>query len=327
MKVAVVGVGNMGKNHTRIYSTLKNVELVAICDSNKKLGKEVGKQYGVPFYEDYLALLENNKLDAVSIVVPTILHKEIAIEFIKHKVNVLVEKPLADTSSAAIDIVRAAKKYNVKLLVGHIERYNPATTRLLDLIKKKYFGDVIAINSTRVGLFPPQISDVSVVTDLAVHDMDIISKIAGRQPDRVFAVGGSTFTNMHHDHAEIILDYGNFSGFVQVNWTTPVKIRKLTVTGTKGYVELNYITQKLSVYKREYKLTAPKKFSEFVVKFGEPEKKRVRINKKEPLRAEIENFIDSISGIAKLKVSGEEGVEAVKLADRVISSIKTGRIT
>lgn len=326
MRVAVVGVGIMGKNHARIYSNLKNIELVAVCDSNNKLGKEVAEQYRVPFYNNHQALLKNVKFEAASIVVPTILHKKIALDFIKHKINILVEKPLAHTSAAAMDIVKAAKKNKVKLLVGHIERYNPATMRLLDLIKKKYFGNIISINSTRVGLFPPHISDVGVVTDLAVHDMDIISKIAGKQPSRVFAVGGSTFINTHHDHAEIILDYGSFSGFIQVNWTTPVKIRRLTVTGTKGYAELNYISQKLSVYERKYKVLTPKKFSEFVIKFGEPHKKRIRINKKEPLRMEIQNFVDSISGKTKLKVTGEEGVEAVKLADRVISSVKTGRV-
>jgi carbamoyl-phosphate synthase large subunit len=325
LRVAVVGVGNMGRNHARNYSEMKGVELVGVSDINAKAGREAAKAFKTKFYKDYKKLIDKEHPDAVSIAVPTTLHKRIALDFIKRKISVLIEKPLAPTPSDCKEIIHAAKAKGVVLGVGHIERFNPAVIKLKELVKNGDLGDILSIVVKRVGLFPPQVKDVNVITDLAVHDLDIVTSITGKDPVSVLATGGGSLTKGRDDHAEIFLDYGKFGCFLQVNWVTPIKIRTLSVTGTKGYAELNYVTQKLSLYKSNYKRKQPKGFKEFVVKFGEPEKVDLYIKKAEPLKLELADFVHAVRQNVSPTVTGEEGAKAVALSQLVKESIKTNQ--
>jgi len=325
LKVAVVGVGNMGRNHVRNYFEMKEVELVGVCDTDEKIGRKIAKTFKTKFYKDYKKLIEKEHPDAVSIAVPTTFHKRVALYFIKNKISVLIEKPIAPTFPDAEDIIRAAKKAGVILSVGHIERFNPAVIKLKELVKNGDLGDILSIVVKRVGLFPPQVKDVNVITDLAVHDLDIVTSIIAKDPISVLATGGGSLTKGRDDHAEIFLDYGKFGCFLQVNWVTPIKIRTLSVTGTKGYAELNYVTQKLSLYKSNYKRKQPKGFKEFVIKFGEPEKINLRIKKAEPLKLELIDFIHSVRQNSNPTVTGEEGAKAVALSQLVKESIKNNK--
>lgn len=323
INVAVVGTGNMGKHHVRVYSEL-DVNLVAIADTDKKTGQEIADKFNCKFYEDYKDMLDKENIDVVSIVVPTILHKEVALNCMSKVKAMLIEKPIAMNVKEAEEIVNSAKQNNVKLMIGHIERFNPAVKKLKQIVKSGELGDIISITSKRVGLFPPQIKDANVVIDLAVHDIDVSSFLLDKKADEVFSVSGKATNSIREDYADILIKYkDNPTLFIQVNWLTPVKIRKLYVTGTKGYAELNYITQELVLFRNVYEATTSN--FEDLVKTTTPKKETIEIDKKEPLKEEIKCFINYTKGEDCL-CSGEDGVAALRTALKTLESNKQQRI-
>lgn len=329
IKVAIVGAGMMGHHHARNYSYIPEVKLIAVCDPDEGRGMEVANKYSAAYYSSHKKMLQKEQIDAVSITVPTILHKDIALDFIQEGIPLLIEKPLAATYKAAKEISDEAQKKGVKILVGHIERYNPAVTALTQLIRQGVFGEILSIVVKRVGIYPPSIKGVNVVIDLAIHDLDIISSIINKDLLSVYARGGSTSHGVE-DYAEIFLNFGQISCFIETNWVTPVKIRTLSVTGTKSYAELNYITQKLDVYQLKKNLTIkemslPQEFSSFVQDLEDSRKIEIPVIFAEPLKAELINFINSVQNKESLKVSLEDGVKAVKLAEVTNQSIKQQR--
>lgn len=325
LKLAVVGIGVMGTNHARNYTEIEGVKLVGVCDVDSKRVKDVAHKYKTKAYVDFKKLLSEEKPDAVSIAVPTTLHKDIALYFIKNNIPVLIEKPIAPNLKDAEKIINEATKRNVKILVGHIERFNPAIIKLQELVKENYFGDVLSIVVKRVGLFPSRIKDVNVVTDLAVHDLDIVRTLTGGLPKSILAKGGGSLRPSLEDHAEIFLDYGNFGCFIQVNWITPIKIRNIAVTGSKGYAEVNYITQKLDIYKAIHKVSWNTGFEEFVVELGESERVIEKIKREEPLRIELEHFVNLVQGREKAVISDREVLDAILLTEATNQSISKGK--
>ncbi len=325
IKIAVIGVGAMGRNHTRNYFEMEGIKLVGVSDLDEKRGREVAKTYKTKYYKDYKKLIEKERPDAVSIATPTVLHKVISQDFIKSKISVLIEKPLASNLKDAKKLIHLAKKEGVILAVGHTERFNPAVVKLKEIVDTGKLGSILSIVVKRVGFYPPQIKDVDVVTDLAVHDLDIVTSIIGKVPHSIFARGSGSIIKGRADHAEILLNFGKFGCFLQVNWVTPIKIRSLAVTGTKGYAELNYVTQKLSLYKTIYNRKQPKGFKEFVANFGESKKVTLQIRKAEPLRLELNDFIRSVREKSNPTVTGEDGAKAVRLSQLIKDSIKSGR--
>ena len=325
LRVAVIGVGAMGQHHARNYAAFPGIHFIGVCDLNEKLGKKIAKLYHTTFYKDYRQLLATTSIDAISIVVPTKYHGSVAFDCLNKNIHVLIEKPLAETIHEAEQIAAKALEQQSILAVGHIEQFNPGVIQLQTLIKDGLLGDILSIVVKRVGLFPPRIQDVNVVTDLAVHDLDIVTTLVGRLPDSVFARGGKSLNQGREDHAEVFLDYGSFGCFIQVNWVTPIKIRTLAITGTKGYAELNYVTQKLELYRTNYRIRRPKGFEDFVVHFGEPKKMEITVKEAEPLKLEIEHFLDAVRKKKRPKVSSYEGIQAVMLSQKVLESIVTGR--
>jgi len=324
IKVAVIGVGNMGRYHARTYSILRNADLIAVSDIDEKAGKKVAKDFSCKYYKDYNYMLNKEKIDAVSIAVPTKLHKKVALDVIRAKKHLLIEKPIASNTKEAQEIIQAAKEAKVKLTVGHIERFNPVVRELKKLIERQELGKIISIIARRIGMFPPQIKDANVIIDLAVHDIDILNYLLNQQPSEIFTKGRKALTNRREDSAEIFLSYNGVSGFIQVNWITPVKVRILSVNGSKGYAELNYITQRLELYESKYKKVVDD-FGEFV-KFGETIKKEIKVNKKEPLFCELESFVKCIKGNKKPEVSGEDGLKALAIAEKAIESLRYNKV-
>lgn len=315
LNVAVIGVGNMGKHHARVYSEIAN--LVAVCDLNDTLGKEIARRFKCKFYHDYRKMFASEKIDAVSVVVPTIYHKKVALDCIGQGKHVLVEKPLSNNLEDAQEIVDAAKKKSVKIAVGHIERFNPAVQKLKDMIKNKELGKITTIVARRVGVCPPQIKDANVIIDTAVHDIDVLSFLLEREPTKIHALSGKAIIKQRDDYADILLKYDGTNAFIQVNWITPVKIRNLAVTGTEGYAELNYITQELVLYKSNYRRIDD--FSD-VVKFGTPKEIKVTIKNEEPLKNELKNFLEAIKNNTEPLVNGREGLKTLEVAMKIIES-------
>ncbi len=310
LRVGVVGVGMMGQHHVRVYSELAKegkVELVGIADANFERAKELARKYGTIPYADYRDLAREN-LDAVDIAVPTSLHREVALEFINRGTGVLVEKPIADTIENAEAIIKAAEEKAVTLMVGHIERFNPAVLKLKELIGRGELGKVVTISAKRVGPMAKRIRDVGIIIDLGVHDIDVISYLFGERVRTVYARAGNVLHPAGvEDHALITLGFDEGTGIVETNWLTPHKTRTLNVVGTGGIAYLDYIEQALRFYNDEWI-------------------KEAKIERKEPLRNEIEHFIECVETGKRPIVDGEAGLHALKVALLAQESAKSGKV-
>ena len=203
MRVGVIGGGAMGQHHIRNYSEMKDVELVGICDTERNKAISLAKYYKTePFFNPQELLKQ--ELDAVSVVVPTTLHYSVAMDIIDSGTDLLVEKPIADTLENADKMIHAAHDSKVKFMVGHIERFNPAVSKLKEIVDSGKLGNIVSISTKRVGPFNPRIRDVGIIMDLAVHDIDVISYLYGKKIKEVYAIAGK---NIHsfEDHASILL--------------------------------------------------------------------------------------------------------------------------
>lgn len=322
MNAAVIGVGNMGQHHARNYFELKNVNLVALADLNKTQGQELAKRFKCQYYKNYEDMLEKEKIDLVTIAVPTKFHKKVALAAIGKGINVLIEKPIAGNVADAKQIVAAAKEKKVKFTVGHIERFNPAVIKLKELMDKGKLGEIVSISNTRIGPMPPQIKDANVVIDIGVHDIDLINWFYNKLPSQIMATGGNALNRMQQDYVNVFMKYGDKSGSFQANWITPAKVRHMVVCGTKAYVELNLITQELALYESEYKFETDS-FGEFVIKFGQlKDKKVIPVESIEPLKAEIESFIEAIKNDTRPMVTAREAIEALAIACRIDKMVR-----
>jgi len=312
LNAAVIGIGNMGKNHARIYSELKESALVGVSDVDAEKGRMYAEKHECNYYSSYKDMLKNESIDVVSVCVPTHMHYAVSRDVIKSGVNLLVEKPIAGDIRDAEKIVRLAESKGIKLTVGHVERFNPAVNSLKKIIKQGKLGKITSLLARRVGLFPPQIKQSDVIIDLAVHDIDVFNYILEKQPTEVYIRGGKSIVNKR-DYAGLFLTYNNINGIIEVNWITPTKIRVLNVTGTLGYASLNYITQELFLYRNNYEKTYDK-FGDFVFKFGRPRKTSVKVKKAEPLKLEILDFLKCIEEGKEPLVSGQDGINVLKIA-------------
>ncbi len=310
MKTAVIGTGNMGKHHVRLLHKISS--LVAISDVNEKKGTEFAEKYNCKYYKDYNEMLNKEEIDAISLAVPTNIHKKIALDIINKGINILIEKPIATTIEDAQEIIDAAENNNVKLMVSHVERFNPAVIKLKDLIDKNELGKINTIVARRVGVAGNPLTYEDVMLDLAVHDIDIFNYLIKKQPNNVFSLNGNSGINKKNDYADMLIDYGDTNAFLQVNWITPIKIRMLNVTGTKGYAELNYITQELKLYKMEL-IEDYDDYGEFVTRFGNPEERIFNIQKAEPLELELKSFLRCIEKNTTPEVTGEDALNAIKI--------------
>ncbi len=292
MKVGVIGVGNMGRHHPRVYSEL-GAELVGVADTDLAKARKIAAQYATKVYSDYKELLTQG-LDAVSIAVPTIEHRVVALAAIQKGVNLLIEKPIADSIESAQKIITAAEARRVKLMVGHLERFNPVVRKLKQIIDDGILGKLVFISARRVGPFVPRISDVGIIVDVATHDIDIIRYFIGSECTSVFA-RSTRYKNVKGDAAIILMGFGDVSASIEVNWYTPHRIRTLTVTGTEGIAHLDYIKQELGIYKAERNM-APK------------------IDKDEPLKLELEHFLDCIITDREPLTNGFGALKALEIA-------------
>ncbi len=313
LRVGVIGVGNMGKFHVINYSELNNVELIAISDVNEEKGRKMAEDFNCKFYRDFKEMIRSENLDIVSVCVPTKYHKDVVIFCLNNKVNVLVEKPIADTLINAEEMIEASNKNNVKLTVGHIERFNPAVIKLKEVIQEGRLGKISSIIIRRVGVCPPQIKDANVIIDLGVHDIDIINYLLERNPDKIEVNGGKSILDNRYDYADIFMRYGNTSVLIQVNWITPVKIRKINITGSKGYAELDYITQELTVFESNYSKSIDN-FGDFIIKFGKPNKIEIGVDKEQPLRRELNSFVQAVIENKEPEVTPTQALNALRIA-------------
>jgi len=321
LRIGVIGTGSMGKNHTRICSDLNNVELVGVTDANIESAKQISVKYNTTAFSDYKELSE--KIDAAIIATPTTTHYEIAKELINKGKHVLIEKPICDTVKNAEEIVKIAEKNNIVLSVGHIERHNPMVKFVKESLEQGDFGELITISSKRVSNFPGRIRDVGVILDFGVHDIDVMRYLMG-EVILVYAKGGIFNKQIkHEDYGNVLLTFENGRcGFIEVNWLTPIKVRKLSLTCSEKYVEADYINQSVTVSSSFFNKLDINDLYHSPIQF---DTKKIELQKKEPLRNEIEDFVNAIKNNKKALVTGYDGMRALKIAEAATKSNKEGK--
>jgi UDP-N-acetylglucosamine 3-dehydrogenase len=191
-------------------------------------------------------------------------------------------------------------------------------TKLKEIVMAGRLGTVSSVIARRVGTVPTRIRDMNVMVDLAVHDIDIISYLYESVPDRVVGNWGQALIGQRQDYAEVFLTYENRSGFIQVNWITPIKIRTLSVTGSNGYAELDYITQQLVLYESNYTREIVDELGDYTITFGQPDRLELGIEKEEPLYNQLCHFVGAIRGEHPVQVTGDVGLKTLELALRAV---------
>jgi UDP-N-acetylglucosamine 3-dehydrogenase len=305
--VGVIGVGFWGKNHARVFSKLENAKLVAVCDLDETRAKTVGESCNVQWDTNIEKFLKRTDIEAVSICTPTITHEDVASEAIEAGKQVFIEKPIAITVEGAKNILKKAEKKETILMVGFIERFNPAVQKAKAIIDEGEIGEVIMALAKRVSHWPERIGDVGVIKDTAIHDLDIMRFIFGENPLSVYARAGS-LSHKFEDYAEILLGFsGVKTGFVEANWLTSYKVRSLTITGTEAIATIDYITQGIKIEAKEKNINLTTEW-------------------KEPLMLELKHFVDCVSRNEKTSVTGFDGLKALEMAEASLKSAETGKV-
>jgi len=266
-------------------------------------------------------MLEKEKPDAVSITVPTADHETVATFALNQGVHLLVEKPIAATVDEGQRMIALADKMNCKMMIGHIIRFNPAIQSLKARLDNGDLGKIFQVFCRRAGPFPARIRDVGVVVDLAPHDVDIMRFLTGLNPLRVYA---ETEQQIHTDHEDLLFGLLRFpngiTGALELNWLTPTKIRETLVLGEKGLFRVDDLLQDL--YFTENPQASSDLWSPLTTLRGvsEGSMTRFELQKQEPLKAELNAFVNAIHNDAPVPVSGEDGLEALRLALALVES-------
>ncbi|HEX8960834.1 MAG TPA: Gfo/Idh/MocA family oxidoreductase [Geobacteraceae bacterium] len=299
LRCAVVGVGYLGQFHAEKYAQLPNAELVAVVDSDRQRVDEIAGKLGTRGVTDYREILD--EVDAVSIVVPTQYHFPVARAFLERGVHVLLEKPITTTLAEADELIRIAKEQHAVFQVGHLERFNPVVVGLEGLLTKPGF-----IESIRIAPFKPRGTDVNVVLDLMIHDIDIIQHIVGSPVKQINSIGAPVFTDGEDiANARILFENGCVAN-VTASRISFKSERKMRIFQPDSYISVDFQNKKLAVFRKGDGEMFP----------GVP---NVEMSEKcfeagDALKSEIEAFLDAIVTGRTPVVTGEDGRRALETA-------------
>ena len=300
IRVGVIGVGHLGQHHARIYAGMDGVELAGICDTDPARAKKFAKKWKTTAFTDYKQMF--GVINCASVVVPTELHYHVAKDCLLNGVSVLIEKPMAKYVGEADDLLEIARNRKLIIQVGHIERFN-AAVRALDEIP----GNVRFIECHRLGPFKKRALDVGVVLDLMIHDIDIIFGLVRSEVVSIDAVGVNILTD-HEDLANVRIRFKNGAvANLTASRVTKSEMRKIRLFKDDCYISLDYIKQEAVLYRKiNNRITG----------------KLINIKKEEPLKKELEAFVNCIKTGERPLVSGEEGRDALKAALQIEDAIK-----
>lgn len=329
LRVAVVGVGALGRHHARILSQLSDVELVAVAESNREQGESVAASCGCEWTHDYRTLL--SRIDAVSIVVPTFLHRSIAEDFLCRSIPVLVEKPLTADLQDGATLVRLAREHGVPLQVGHVERFNPAFQAVEQRIHRPKY-----IRGERISPYAFRSMDIGVVHDLMIHDIELTLQLVGQSPCRVEAFGVSLLGG-HEDVVQARLYFPNGCiADLTANRVAPAAKRALQCWGEHGLISADLQTRTLTCFTPGEPLRRgelpfdlvmnrqatpndlkPEVFGRFIMT------ETFQGSDADALTAELRSFVDCVRDGGPPAVSGEQGLAALRVADEVLKCVAT----
>ncbi len=299
LRTAVVGVGYLGQFHAEKYAQLPNAELVAVVDADRQRADEIAAKLGSRGVTDYRQILD--EVDAVSIVVPTQYHFEVARAFLERGVHVLLEKPITTTLAEADELIRIARERQAVFQVGHLERFNPVVMALDGILTRPGF-----IESVRIAPFKPRGTDVNVVLDLMIHDIDIIQNIVGSPVKQINSIGAPVFTD-EEDIANARIQFMN--GCVANVTASRISLkseRRMRIFQPDSYISVDFQSKKLAVFRKGDGEMFP----------GVP---NVQMEEKtfeqgDALKSEIESFLDSVVSGKPPVVTGEDGRRALETA-------------
>ncbi|MBI5190004.1 MAG: Gfo/Idh/MocA family oxidoreductase [Nitrospirae bacterium] len=309
IKVGVVGVGYLGQHHARIYSELKDVELVGVVDTDIDRAKEIAKKFKTQAFSSHKELI--GKVKAVSIVAPTSLHHAIAKDFLEAGIDVMLEKPITVTVEEADDLIAVADRNSLIFQVGHLERFNSAVMKMVEMTTTPKF-----IECNRLSPFPDRSTDVDVVLDLMIHDIDIILSLVQSPVKSISAVGIAVISqNVDIANARMEFESGCVANITSSRISLK-KERKIRLFQPDTYISLNYQDQEIYAYHRIPNKKDPE---------GKPDITggKVKVVKEEPLKAELAAFAASVRDRSRPLVSGREGREALEVAMRVQKEIQS----
>jgi predicted dehydrogenase len=308
LRVGLAGLGSMGRNHLRHLAAREGCVLAAVADPVADVLADAVAKTGAAGFADPLEMIEQTELAEAAIA---------------RGLPLLVEKPLAATVEEGIALVEAAGARGVPLQVGHVERFNPAVLELGRRLEKGWAGTIYSITSRRAGPFPARIRDVGVTIDLATHDADIISWVAGERPVRVYA---ETAQRLHATNEDLLFGLLHFpsgaTGMLDVNWLTPAKRRQLAVVGEAGMFELDYLTQRLTFTSAD--TGSPTIIDGYATTF-EGNVVDVEIASREPLAAELDAFLAVARDGGRPVVNGVDGLWALAIATSLLDAAANGR--
>ena len=308
IRAGVLGVGHLGRIHARIYKELMGVKLVGVVDSRQESADEIGAMYGVPSYTDVERFIEEQRPDAISVVVPTVHHFEVASRLAERGIHLLVEKPVTTTVEQASALLEIARERNIVLQVGHVERFNSAIRYLSEQITEA----PLCIQSRRQGPFSSRIGDVGVVLDLMIHDIDIILSLVKSEVVSISAMGRKVRTN-HEDLALAQIEFacGTIAD-IQVSRVAERRLRQMDVMESGKYYSVNFETQDVTVHHAPR--TSPEGGSLEVIEHP-------LLPKTEPLKQELSHFLSCIRDHTQPLVGIEDGKRALQVAVDVLNQI------
>jgi len=329
LRVAVVGVGHLGRHHARILKSLAGVDLVAVADSRPEQARTIADGLGVRAVADYRELI--GQVDAVSIAVPTVLHREVAGAFLEAGVAAMVEKPLTGTAEEAEELVALARSSGALLQVGHIERFNPAFTALQSSSIRPKF-----LSAERLSIYTFRSTDVGVVFDLMIHDIDLVLSLVRSPVRSVSAVGVGLFGE-HEDVADARIEFEDGTvASLTASRASYATARKMRIWGAEGYASLDFAAKRATVVRPSDEFLAggvdlegvdlaqPAAIKDHL--FG----KVLRVDAVQPpccdqLTLELQEFVDAVRQGARPRVTGEDALDAVRLAERIVRALDAHR--
>jgi predicted dehydrogenase len=324
LPIGVIGVGHLGKLHTKMFKQIENCELTGVFDANPEQAKAVSQEFGVPAFNSIEELL--SKVKAVSIAAVTSAHHEIAKKCLQNNVHVFVEKPITTTIEQAEELVEIAKNNNLKLQVGHIERFNPGLISLESYISEPRF-----IQTDRLSQFNPRGTDVAVVLDLMIHDIDIILSLIKSNIKQIDANGVAVVSD-HIDIANARIQFENGAvANVTASRISQKKMRKMRIFQKDHYISLDFVTGVSEVYRLQpvEQSALPNAISFGEIGVGDKKKRLVyeqpEFKEINALNYELQLFVDSVLYNKKIVVSGEDGLKALKVAEIIINKIEESR--
>ena len=324
IKVAVIGAGMMGRNHLKTYKALQGVELVGVYDIFTENAVKAAEMFGIKAFTSLEEVAHN--VDAVSVVTTSVAHCEVGEFFLNKGIHCMIEKPLATTEEECMRLINAAKNNNVTLLVGHIERFNPAVEQMGKILSDT--NKIRSLTAQRMSAASGRITDVDVAMDLMIHDVEVIQSLVKSDVVNVQATAVRTPGNESgKDYITALLQFANgATANITASRITQARVRTLTVTTDTNYIDMDFINQSINVHSQgRMPYVNQEEIPEWMNYGLKGSVEQLFIPTNQPLQAELSHFVDCINGKATPRISGENALDALRVVWRIQDALGFAR--